>query len=67
MGRSKYCSKEQRNFIKKLIGEEKKTYKDVPQIIGCSTKMISNSFKMATKKRNTVEENEQLLLKRIGE
>ncbi|KAJ8271033.1 hypothetical protein GJAV_G00122010 [Gymnothorax javanicus] len=44
MGRSKHCSGEQRNLIKKLIGEGK-TYKEVQQIIGCSAKMISNALK----------------------
>ncbi len=33
MGRSKHCSEQQRNLIKKLIGEGK-MYKEVQQIIG---------------------------------
>jgi len=41
-GHSKHCPEQQRNFIKKLIGEGK-TYKEEQQIIGFSAKMISNA------------------------
>ena len=64
MGRSKHCSEEQFNLIKKLIGEGK-MYKEVQQIIGCSAKMISNALKWQQKPKP--EENKQLLLKRIEE
>ena len=46
MGHSKRCS-EEHNLIKKLIGEGK-TYK-VQQVIGCSSKMISNALKWKQK------------------
>ena len=65
MGRSKHCSEEQSNFIKKLIGEGK-TYKEVQKIIGCSAKIISNALKWQQKPKH-VKENEQLLLKQIKE
>ncbi len=42
MGHFKHCPEQQRNFIKKLIGEGK-TYKEEQQIIGFSAKMISNA------------------------
>ena len=36
-------------------------------MIGCSAKMISNALKLQQKPEMHVEENEQLLLKRIEE
>ena len=65
MGRSKHCSEEQCNLIKKLIGEGK-MYKKVQQIIGCSAKMISNALKWQQKPK-TRRRKKQLLLKRIEE
>ena len=64
IGRSEHCSEEQRNLIKKLIGEGK-TYKEVKEIIGCSAKIILNTVN-GDKNPETRGKNEQLLLKRIG-
>ena len=44
MGRSIHCSPEERALIKKLISEGK-SYRKVQEIVGCSSKMISNALK----------------------
>lgn len=48
MGRGRHCSREMRILIKRLI-QERKTYKDIQEILNCSAKMISNALKWEEK------------------
>lgn len=67
MGRAKHCTIEIRNLIKKLR-KEKKTYKEIQKIFGCSAKMVSNALKWRSSsetrgpKRLTTEKTDRKII-----
>lgn len=48
MGRNKHCTTEQRDLIRKMRAKGK-TYQDIENTLGCSSKMIANAIKWRQK------------------